>query len=154
VYDAEAKRELVLASRKPGVSISRLARDCGINANQLSTWVRQHERQMGKAALRLGAVVDESGPTFLPVQIEARPQGQDRETSPLTVRASLPNGVILDLRAGSEKLDRQISEISASMGSMPGGAFDEKTPQESLVGVQGERGDRRRQRRQDAGGAG
>ena len=41
VYDAQAKRELILACRAPGVSMAKSARECGINANQLSAWVRQ-----------------------------------------------------------------------------------------------------------------
>jgi hypothetical protein len=32
IYDEQAKRELVLACREPGVSIAKLARDCGVNA--------------------------------------------------------------------------------------------------------------------------
>jgi len=43
VYDVQAKQELILACRESGVSMARLARDCGINANQLSAWVRQSE---------------------------------------------------------------------------------------------------------------
>jgi transposase len=36
VYDEAAKAELVAACGRPGASVSRLARECGINANQLS----------------------------------------------------------------------------------------------------------------------
>lgn len=41
VYDAQAKRELILACRAPGLSMAKSARECGINVNQLSAWVRQ-----------------------------------------------------------------------------------------------------------------
>ena len=37
IYNEQAKRELVLACREPGVSIAKLARDCGVNANQVSS---------------------------------------------------------------------------------------------------------------------
>ncbi|MFY7864506.1 transposase [Roseateles sp.] len=42
------------ASQQPGISLARVARTCGINANVLSNWVRQHERgkRVGFALLR------------------------------------------------------------------------------------------------------
>lgn len=42
-----AKRELIPACREPSVSVSKLARQCGINSNQLSGWIRRQEREMG-----------------------------------------------------------------------------------------------------------
>ena len=39
VYGEGAKAESVAACGKPGASVPRLARQCGINANQLSRWV-------------------------------------------------------------------------------------------------------------------
>ncbi|MBC7957490.1 MAG: transposase, partial [Cytophagales bacterium] len=51
VYDAQAKRELILACRAPGVSMAKLARECGINANQLSAWVRQYERAASRGVV-------------------------------------------------------------------------------------------------------
>lgn len=44
IYDPLARIDLVRACRGPGVSLARVARMCGINANVLSNWVRQHER--------------------------------------------------------------------------------------------------------------
>ncbi|MDM0085063.1 transposase [Variovorax sp. J31P179] len=44
VYDAQAKRDLILACREPGMSIARIARECGINANQLSAWIRRQRQ--------------------------------------------------------------------------------------------------------------
>ena len=55
VYDEGAKAELVAACGKPGASVSRLARQCGINANQLSRWVREHSER------RQRSVVTDSG---------------------------------------------------------------------------------------------
>ena len=55
VYDEQAKAELVAECGKPGVSVSRLAREVGVNANQLSRWVReQGERQ--RVATKEGAL--------------------------------------------------------------------------------------------------
>jgi transposase len=48
-YDEAAKAELVAACGKPGASVSRLARECGVNANQLSRWVREHSRRCQRA---------------------------------------------------------------------------------------------------------
>src|SRR6218665_2567735 len=50
IYDEQAKRELILACREPGASVSKLARDCGVNANQLSTWARKFELAAAKTA--------------------------------------------------------------------------------------------------------
>jgi transposase len=38
IYDTQAKRELVQACRQPGVSLAKVARKCGINANVLSNY--------------------------------------------------------------------------------------------------------------------
>ena len=49
VYDEAAKAELVTAGGRPGTSVSRLARECGINADQLSRWVREHGERSQRA---------------------------------------------------------------------------------------------------------
>ena len=43
VYDEQAKAELLALCRTPGVSIARLARDCGINTNQVARWLREKD---------------------------------------------------------------------------------------------------------------
>ena len=50
VCDEVVKGELVAACGKPGASVSRLARECAVNANQLSRWVREHS-QRGQRAI-------------------------------------------------------------------------------------------------------
>ena len=42
VYDEAAKSELVALCLRPGASVSRLARECGVNANQVGRWLREH----------------------------------------------------------------------------------------------------------------
>ena len=49
VYDEAAKAELVAACGRPGASVLRLAREFGINANQLSRWVREHSPRRQRA---------------------------------------------------------------------------------------------------------
>jgi len=41
VYDESAKAELVALCMQPGASVSRLARECGVNANQVGRWLRE-----------------------------------------------------------------------------------------------------------------
>lgn len=38
-YDPEAKRQLIEACLRPGVSVARLAMQHGVNANLLRTWI-------------------------------------------------------------------------------------------------------------------
>ena len=98
VYDEQAKRELILASREPGVSVSRLARDCGINSNQLSAWVRRYEREMAMLAQQPGGAMLEAGsaPAFVAVQIDsARPQ---EKAKPVGMQVRLSNGVVVELQ--------------------------------------------------------
>ena len=39
VYDPKAKAEVVRACMKPGVSVARMALQCGVNANLLRRWI-------------------------------------------------------------------------------------------------------------------
>ena len=48
-YSDEFKREAVGLTRQPGASVSQVARDIGVNANQLWRWRREHDEH-GKAA--------------------------------------------------------------------------------------------------------
>ena len=96
IYDAQAKHELILACREPGASMAKIARECGVNANQLASWVRQYERAMAVSDSTGGEVVDASTPTFVPVHIE-HPAPESAEPA-LDLQARLPNGVVLDLR--------------------------------------------------------
>jgi transposase len=98
VYDEQAKAELVRASRQPGVSLSKLARQCGINANQLSRWAREHERKK--------AQMQES--SFVPVTIGA--VAVPAEVA-LTLEARLPNGVIVNLRCDLEQAGRFVQAL-------------------------------------------
>lgn len=95
IYDEQAKQELILACSQPGVSIAKLARGCGVNANQVSTWVRQYERRV-KAAAQQPPIVEITPPAFVPVAIE--PASAHSGQSALDLQARLPNGVVIELR--------------------------------------------------------
>jgi len=57
------------------VSLARIARTCGINANVLSNWVRLHERGKAGGASVSGDVIEmPAAPAFLAVQAELAPQ--------------------------------------------------------------------------------
>lgn len=114
VYDETAKAELVAACGRPGVSVSRLARECGVNANQLSRWVREHSQRRQRAVAALPA----SREAFVAVPIEAAaPMPTAASDSPAVVRmclqARLPNGVVVDLR---ECDLRQAGEVIEALG--------------------------------------
>jgi transposase len=96
VYDETAKAELVAACGRPGVSVSRLARECGINANQLSRWVREHSQRRQRAV----AVSPASREAFVAVPIAAElpmPPNDGPTAVWMSLQARLPNGVVLDL---------------------------------------------------------
>ena len=96
IYDEQAKRELVLACREPGASIAKLARECGVNANQVNSWVRLYERQLAKSiAPSADVVVEAKTSAFVALEVAATRQ---EETSSMDVQARLPNGVVVDLR--------------------------------------------------------
>jgi transposase len=91
VYDEAAKAELVAACGRPGASVSRLARECAVNANQLSRWVREHSQRRQRAV----AVSPAPRDAFVAVPM----QPSDSATAArMGLQARLPNGVVLDLR--------------------------------------------------------
>ena len=94
-YDKEAKRELIEACLRPGVSIARMGLQHGINANLLRTWITRYRRQrelvVGRPAEQ--AVSGES--SFVPVVASSVPG----RASAVSLGAQLPNGVKLELGA-------------------------------------------------------
>lgn len=98
-FDPQAKRALIEASLRPGVSVARLALDHGINANLLRKWISRHKQAQGAAPITVGT--QSSGPAFVPVLAVRAPEAR----SALRVRAKLPNGVEVDLgEAGRDEL--------------------------------------------------
>ena len=100
VYDEAAKAELVVVCGKLGASVSRLARECGINANQLSRWVREHNERSQRAVVASPGTAREA---FVAIPTTAvaptMPSGDDsRQAVRMNLQARLPNGVVFDLR--------------------------------------------------------
>jgi transposase len=103
VYDEGAKAELVAACGKPGASVSRLARQCGINANQLSRWVREHSERRQRSVItdsgtarEVFVAVPVAAPTPTSLTVPATDESQ--QTARMNLQARLPNGVVFDLR--------------------------------------------------------
>jgi transposase len=100
VYDEAAKAELVAACGRPGVSVSRLAREVGINANQLSRWVREHSQRRQRAV----AMPPSPRQAFVAAAIESSAALMPRATNDratavrMWLQARLPNGVVVELR--------------------------------------------------------
>lgn len=113
IYDAQAKAELIEMCRRGEVSMAKLARACGVNANQLNSWVRQHERaQVGVARGVSGEVVEVRAAAFVPVQIE---QSAPAPACTISLQARLPNGVVVDL--GGCDL-QQASQVIDALGRL------------------------------------
>ncbi|WP_232456561.1 IS66-like element accessory protein TnpA [Burkholderia ubonensis] len=62
---------MATAACEPGVSVAKLAREHGLNANLVFTWRRQHlaERQAAVATLLPVTVVDEAPPETRPALV-------------------------------------------------------------------------------------
>jgi transposase len=124
IYNPQARRDLVHAIRQPGVSLAKIARTCGINANVLSNWVRQHERGKCGAARPRGEVMEmPAGSAFLAVQVDSAPPAPAPVAPMLDVQVRLPNGATLDVRGadldGVIKLLEGLGRVRCSASTKP-----------------------------------
>ncbi|WP_353642847.1 transposase [Mesorhizobium sp. WSM2239] len=125
-YDPASKDLLVAACLEPGVSVSRLALEHGVNANLLRKWIKKRAE--------IQSLPPPSPPAFIAVQIESagdralsrqssmpatcdevRGSASKRTTpffSPAKVSASLPNGVKLTLECGD------VDALTATIGAL------------------------------------
>jgi transposase len=97
-YDEQAKSELVALCLQPGASVSRLARDFGINANQVTRWLREH----GHGA-RPRTAVARAAPTppafvAVPINVSGAGGAGGAASAVQHLQARLPNGVSVDFR--------------------------------------------------------
>ncbi|MET4803567.1 transposase [Bradyrhizobium sp. LB11.1] len=129
-YEAASKERLVTACLEPGISVSRLALEHGVNANLLRKWIKKHTAAM--------SLPPSSRPAFVPVQLEgaadrapsrqdsvarvnlpacdelrgSEPKGPAAFCSPAKVSVSLPNGVKLALECGD------VDALTAIIGAL------------------------------------
>lgn len=98
VYDEAAKAELVDLCLMPGASVSRLARECGINTNQVGRWLR--ERGQGRER-KAATPAPSAASAFVAVPVLPAPSSEaaPMDTRPeMALQAWLPNGVAVELR--------------------------------------------------------
>jgi len=102
VYDEAAKSQLVALCRQPGASVSRLARECGVNANQVSRWLREHGYGGPARKAKAVATVASAPPAFVAVSVPSASPIAARSggvvVAVMDVQARLPNGVAIELR--------------------------------------------------------
>lgn len=122
-YDKDAKRELIEACLRSGMSVARVALVHGINANLLRTWITRYQRQR-ELGVRTPESEPQAGPvairsTFVPV-VEVKAAGK---VSRVRFGAQLPNGIKLDLsEVGGDELSLILQLLCTlpCSGSTPG----------------------------------
>jgi transposase len=108
-FDPQAKRELIQACLRPGVSVARMALEHGLNANLLRKWIDKYETQERIDLDRNGVVGPASAfVPVVPVECAEAVASEPREISTLApaiqtsrLVAELPNGVVLRLECAS-----------------------------------------------------
>ena len=111
-YDEQAKSELVALCAQPGASVSRLAREFGINANQVTRWLREHGH--GGRSRTAVARSTPAPSAFVAVPVTQPVQAPEPGGTPavLHLQARLPNGVSVDFRGvGAGHVDELIQAL-------------------------------------------
>ena len=97
IYDPGAKRELIELCQRPGISVAKLARDVGVNANLLASWLRG--RGVTGAEIVDAAPMIEAPPArFVALHLESGLSAVPAAPAPPSLQARLPNGVVVDLQ--------------------------------------------------------
>ena len=102
-YDAASRDQLVAACLQPGVSVSRLAREHGVNANLVHKWIKKAKKERSLP----------SAPRFVLIQIvpDLNPDGSGLSEKSVAlgkrcpgskVSALLPNGISLKVECNDE----------------------------------------------------
>ena len=114
VFDEGVKAELVALCARSGASVSKLARECDLNANQLSRWIREHE-QGRQRSVGARPVATREAFVELPVMSATTSSSVGESSGAMSVQAWLPNGVVVEVR-GVEP--RQTLEMFEALGRM------------------------------------
>ncbi len=96
---AEEKRRIVEATLVPGASIARVARENGVNANQVFQWRYEHRKGIGWAA-------SQPRTKLLPVTVTAgpgrvmMPEAPPAATSSGSIHIELPGRALVSVESG------------------------------------------------------
>ncbi|MGQ3050363.1 MAG: IS66-like element accessory protein TnpA [Roseateles sp.] len=116
VYDKAAKAEFVELCLQPGVSVARLAREFGINTNQVARWIRDHGELRKRASVARPAP---AASPFVAVPVLRAPAErvvrEVDDTNDMSLQARLPNGVTVELRGFGL---RQLAEVVQMLGRL------------------------------------
>ena len=118
VYDEAAKAELVGLCLKRGVSVARIARECGVNANQVSRWLREHGEGRCRTAVATPHTPREAPAleAFVSVPVVAPGMSAGNDGRGMGLQARLPNGVVVELRNVDA---REVGSVIEALGSLP-----------------------------------
>jgi transposase len=122
----DLKRRLVVGYKRDGrsvygeaaksASVSRLARECGVNANQVGRWLREHGQLRGRKAIAIAAPASAAFVEMPVIPAASAPAGRDDSALPaMTLQARLPNDVAMDL-GGVDA--RSIGEVIEAFGRL------------------------------------
>ncbi len=129
-FETTSKERLVAACLEPGVSVSRLALEHGVNANLLRKWIKKDRAarslppspsafirvQLEESAERTLSRPDSVATVDLPATCDEVDGSELRETAvlscPAKVSASLPNGVKLALECSD------VGALTAIIGAL------------------------------------
>jgi transposase len=114
LYDEQAKAELVALCMQPGVSVSRLARECGVNANQVCRWLRERGHVRRPRPVTSRAVTAPTPFVAVPV-VATQMSAEERVPSVVQMQARLPNGVAIEL-AGIDM--RHVGQVIETLGRL------------------------------------
>lgn len=116
VYDKAAKAEFVQVCLQPGVSVARLAREFGINANQVARWIRDHGQLRKRAPVERSAAPASPFVAVPVVRVATERVVHDLdERRDVSLHATLPNGVAVELRGVGQ---RQLAEVLQMLGRL------------------------------------
>jgi transposase len=93
-----------------------LARECGVNANQVGRWLREQGHERRRRSIAPG--IAPTPVAFVAVPVVARPAApveQSGSVPAMGLQASLPNGVAIDLRGIKP---RHIGEVIGALGRL------------------------------------
>ncbi len=97
IYDPGAKRELIELCQRPGISVARLARDVGVNANLLASWLRGRGLK-GAEIVEVAPTSDTPPAAFVALHLESGLSAAPAAPAQPSLQARLPNGVVVDLQ--------------------------------------------------------